>query len=404
MGTSLITDRGPSVRVIASASAWIEGEALRQLDEVAKFPGMRLSVGMPDLHPGKGSPVGAAFLSEGVVFPSLVGSDIGCGMALWATDFPTRKARPEKLAERLDGIDRPWDGDTAAWLAERGLEPTDHDHGLGTPGRGNHFIEIQQVHEVRDSGTLAVLGIAEDRLCALVHSGSRGLGESILRRQALRSGAAGIDPVSPEGGEYLEAHDRAVRWAEANRDLCAHRALASIGAKGTRILDVCHNSVTAAVIDGCDCWLHRKGAAPADQGPVVIPGSRGDLSFMVQPEPKREDALRSLAHGAGRKLARHEAKGKLKGLYRREDLERNPFGGRVVCGDELLLWEEAPECYKDVSSVVGDLEAAGLLSVVATFRPVVTFKTSQGARDETRGNRGGWKRERREARDVGRRR
>ena len=110
--------------------------------------------------------------------------------------------------------------------------------------------------------------------------------------------------------------------------------------------------------------------------------------------------MRSLAHGAGRKLARHEARGKLKGLYRREDLERNPFGGRVVCGDELLLWEEAPECYKDASSVVGDLEAAGLLSVIATFRPVITFKTSQSARDETRGNREGWKRERRAARDA----
>jgi release factor H-coupled RctB family protein len=401
MGHPVITERGPGVRLIGSPSIWIEGEALRQLDEVAKFPGMRLSVGMPDLHPGKGSPVGAAFLSEGVLYPSLVGSDIGCGMSLWATDLPARKARAERLAGKLDGIDRPWEGDTATWLADRGLEPTEHDQALGTPGRGNHFVEIQQVHEARDGEALAALGIAEDRLCVLTHSGSRGFGEAVLRRHAARFGAAGAAPGSPEGTEYLEAHDRAVRWAEANRDLCTHRALEAIGAGGTRILDVCHNSVTAAVIDGCACWLHRKGAAPTDRGPVVVPGSRGDLSFLVQPNPDREDALRSLAHGAGRKLARHEAKGKLKGLYRRGDLERNPFGGRVVCGDELLLWEEAPECYKDASSVVGDLEAAGLLSVIAACRPVVTFKTLQGARDETRG---GWKRERREARHAGRRR
>jgi release factor H-coupled RctB family protein len=97
MGTPIITERGPAVRVIASASTWIEGEALRQLDGVAKFPGMRLSVGMPNLHPGKGSPVGDAFLSEGAIYPSLVGSDIGCGMSLWATDLPAHKARPERL-------------------------------------------------------------------------------------------------------------------------------------------------------------------------------------------------------------------------------------------------------------------------------------------------------------------
>src|SRR3712207_5098212 len=97
-------------------------------------------------------------------------------------------------------------------------------------------------------------------------------------------------------------------------------------------------------------------ALPIYKGPVVIPGSRGDVSFLVEPVPDRDDALWSLAHGAGRKLARHEAKAKLKGRWRREDLERNPFGGRVVCGDDRLLWEEAPGAYKDASSVVGDLE------------------------------------------------
>jgi release factor H-coupled RctB family protein len=400
MGDPIITERGPTVRVIASPATWIEGEALRQLDEAAKLPGMVATVAVPDLHPGKGSPVGAAFLAEGRLYPTLVGSDIGCGMSLWGTGFPSRKARPERIAERLDGLDRPWDGDTAAWLWQRGVEPTEHDHALGTPGRGNHFVEIQQVHEVRDAEALAALGISRDRLCVLTHSGSRGFGEAILRRHAERFGAIGVSAGSPEAEEYLAEHDRAVRWAEANRDLCAHRALEAIGCEGVRALDICHNSVTAAVAGGCDCWLHRKGAAPADRGAVVIPGSRGDLSFLVRPVPDREDTLRSLAHGAGRKLARHEARGKLRGLYRREELQRNPFGGRVVCGDELLLWEEAPECYKDASGVVGNLEAAGLLSVIATLRPIVTFKTSPGGRDETHRNRGGWKRERRAARDA----
>ncbi|TWB45686.1 RNA ligase RtcB family protein [Nitrospirillum pindoramense] len=398
MGTSVIYERGPRARVIASDSTWMEGEALRQLDATAALPGMRLAVGMPDLHPGKGSPVGAAFLSEDVLYPSLVGSDIGCGMALWATDHPVRKARPDRLAARLDGLDQPWDGDTTAWLADRGLAATDHDDALGTPGRGNHFIEVQQVHQTRDAAALAALGIKEDRLCLLVHTGSRGVGEAVLRRHAERFGATGVAHGSAEGQAYLAQHDDAVRWARANRDLCAHRTLAALGVDGRPVLDVCHNSVTAAVMDGCRCWLHRKGAAPADQGPVVIPGSRGDLSILVQPIAGRDQALWSLAHGAGRKLARHEAKGKLKGRYRREDLAHTPFGGRVVCGDELLLWEEAPDCYKDVGAVVADLEAAGLLTVIATLRPLVTFKTSHGARDETKGAQGDWRRDRRAAR------
>lgn len=37
---------------------------------------------------------------------------------------------------------------------------------------------------------------------------------------------------------------------------------------------------------GFSLWLHRKGAAPSTEGPVVIPGSRGHMSYLVLPTPK----------------------------------------------------------------------------------------------------------------------
>lgn len=375
-----ITARGPNVRVIASASTWIEGEALKQLDDTARLPGMREAVGLPDLHPGKAGPVGAAFLSEGLLRPTLVGSDIGCGMALWSTDLPARKLRPERLAARLQGLDEPWEGDTAAWLAERGLPPTPFDAALGTVGHGNHFAEIQRVGRVVDPARFAASGLCAESVHLLVHTGSRGLGEAILRAHAGRFRAEGLEAGSEAAQAYLAEHDRAVAWARANRDLVAHRVLEAIGAEGRRRLDICHNNVEPVTVEGCACWLHRKGAAPATRGPVVIPGSRGDVSVLVEPVPGRRDALWSLAHGAGRKLARHEAKGKLRNRLRREDLRSNPFGGVVVCGDEPLLWEEAPQAYKDAEAVVGDLVAAGLARIVAVFEPVVTFKCSDALR------------------------
>ncbi len=124
MGNPPFTTDALRVRVLASPDTWIEGDALRQLNHTAALPGMREVVGMPDLHPGKGSPVGAAFLSQGMVRPSLVGSDIGCGMSLWLTDLRRAKTPPERVAEQLDGLDSQWEGDTNAWLATRGLEPT----------------------------------------------------------------------------------------------------------------------------------------------------------------------------------------------------------------------------------------------------------------------------------------
>ena len=42
-----------------------------------------------------------------------------------------------------------------------------------------------------------------------------------------------------------------------------------------------------------------------------------------------------------------------------------------------LLAEEAPEAYKNIERVIADLVEFGLARVVATFRPLVTFKKAQ---------------------------
>ncbi len=72
---------------IASDNLWIEDSAIQQLYTTAKLTGMKRVIGMPDLHPGRGYPIGAAFFSRGRFYPALVGNDIGCGMALWQTDI-----------------------------------------------------------------------------------------------------------------------------------------------------------------------------------------------------------------------------------------------------------------------------------------------------------------------------
>src|SRR5215471_9779438 len=86
-----------AVRLYASARSWIEGEALRQFCAAAQLEGVRLAAGFPDLHPGEGSPVGAAFVTEGLIYPHLIGGDIGCGMALFKTDLPRQSA--ERVGE-----------------------------------------------------------------------------------------------------------------------------------------------------------------------------------------------------------------------------------------------------------------------------------------------------------------
>ena len=58
------------VTLIASDDTWIEGNAIQQLHTTARLAGMRRVAGMPDLHPGRGYPVGAAFFSTGRLYPA----------------------------------------------------------------------------------------------------------------------------------------------------------------------------------------------------------------------------------------------------------------------------------------------------------------------------------------------
>src|SRR5216110_542950 len=114
-----------AVRLFALAKSWIEGEAVRQLYATAKLDGVRLAVGFPDLHPGKGGPVGAAFVAEGFIYPCLIGGDIGCGMALFKTDLVQRDINLNRWTELRFDLEYPWEGDVREVLGTSELESTE---------------------------------------------------------------------------------------------------------------------------------------------------------------------------------------------------------------------------------------------------------------------------------------
>jgi release factor H-coupled RctB family protein len=389
------------VRIVISDKNWLESSAIEQLKKTAELPGMCLGIGMPDLHPGKGQPIGAALISHDKVYPHLVGSDIGCGMGVWKLYVAKKRVKLDKWEKKLTGLDEAWEGNPAEWLKAHGHpiegestmidslhSATSHsiNSKLGTIGGGNHFAELQAVSEIFDPGTFQDIGLDQDSVTLLVHSGSRGLGQSILRAHVDKFGAQGFNGT--ESQHYLQQHDYAENWAVCNRALIAHRFCERLGVKSEGILDVSHNTVLklnaneieALELDETDknYWIHRKGASPTDKGLVMIPGSRGSLSYLVKPkEDLNTLALGgfSLAHGAGRKWKRSDARGRLEKRYHVKDLETTKLGSRVICKSRDLLYEEAPQAYKDIDLVVDDLVKAGMVDVIASFKPLITYKT-----------------------------
>ena len=381
MGTPNLKTNKPDISLVTSDKSWIEGLALQQLEKTATLPGIEQAVGFPDLHPGKGYPIGAAFVSRDVFYPALAGNDIGCGMAFWQTDQLVRKVKLDRLASKLSALDLPWDGDRARWLENYGLAAGDYDTGLGTIGGGNHFAELQQVHEIRNAGVFAELGLYRKHCGLLVHSGSRGLGQVVWSDLMTEHGYNGLQANSQRGDKYLAAHDNAINWARANRGLIARRFADQAGFGISAVSDNCHNSVSRETINGNDAFVHRKGAATAREGALMIPGSRGTFSYLVMPRGQQDDTAWSLAHGAGRRWQRGEVKPRLSRKFSVADLERTSFGGRVICEDRKLLYEEAPQAYKDIGQVVADLEDAGLIDVVAVYKPMITYKCRRYADD-----------------------
>lgn len=363
---------------------------MRQLYATSSLEGVRAAVGFPDLHPGKGSPVGAAFVIEDKIYPHLIGGDIGCGMALFKTNLVRRTAKLDRWANFRFDLEHPWDASVADFLAERELESTEFDSALGTIGGGNHFAELQTVEKVLDVDEFQKLGLARQQLAMLIHSGSRGLGESILRAHVAEHRGERVATDSSAAQEYLRGHDLAVRWAKANRELIAQRFAATLGADTESIWDGCHNSITPSAdafatlspSDGVrgSLWIHRKGAVDADSNIIVIPGSRGSLTYLVKPIGDGESHAWSLAHGAGRKWARTASRARMRERFGLQELIQTPLGGRVICEERELLYEEAPAAYKNIEDVIQDLVDAGLISVIATLRPLLTYKTRKTRR------------------------
>ena len=283
--------RCPSVTLIASDDTWIEQRD--PATTTARLAGMRRVAGMPD-HPGRGYPVGAAFFSTGRLYPALIGGDIGCGMSLWSTGIDARAATA-KLEKRLGDIDGPLDDSWQPLMDELAPADVGHRQALGTIGGGNHFAELQRIDTVCDPQAVdAGAGSGPARPAGpqrVAWPGPRHPG-----RACPRHGHDGLAEDSADCQAYLARHDAACATPRPTGSW----SLAACWTGSARKADSCWTCTQpghARRRPGRTGLAAPQGATPSDGGLVVIPGSRGDFSYLVAPAPSAA-SLYSLAHGA----------------------------------------------------------------------------------------------------------
>ena len=284
---------------------------------------------------------------------------------------------------------------------------------VGSLGSGNHFIEVQAVEEIYDPPAARLFGLEKGQVAIMVHTGSRGFGHQIasdyieLFRKRNLGRARLKDPQlvhaaiqSPEGRNYLQALNAASNFAWANRQLLQEEIVAifeRIFRQGREKLglallyDQAHNiakfekhEVAGRMVE---LLVHRKGATRAfppghpdlaerfrESGqPVLIPGSMGSRSYVLRgTEQGAALTFASSAHGAGRRLSRHQADKLAAQSDVRERLKKN--GVLVFSHSEQGLREEIPEAYKNVDDVVDVTVASGISEKVARLRPLLVIK------------------------------
>jgi tRNA-splicing ligase RtcB (3'-phosphate/5'-hydroxy nucleic acid ligase) len=282
---------------------------------------------------------------------------------------------------------------------------------VGTLGSGNHFLEVQYVERIFEPAIAQVLGLHQDAVVVLIHSGSRGLGHQVCTDYLREMGDAmrryGITvpdrqlacvPVrSREGEQYLAGMRAAANFAWANRQGMTHLTRQAFkrvfGEKQELrvVYDVCHNiaKLERHKVNGREQQLmvHRKGATrafPASRPevpdvyksvgqPVLIPGSMGTSSYvLVGSEGALRETFGTTCHGAGRVMSRTAAKASAEAVNAKQRLEEQGIIVRAETRDGIS--EEIPEAYKDVNAVIDVVHNAGLAKRVARLKPIGVIK------------------------------
>ena len=377
----------------------LEASARQQLVNLSKLPIVHHHVAaMPDVHAGIGATVGSVIATKRAVIPAAVGVDIGCGMIAARTSLTASQLDEKTIRRLFDQISRDVplgrgqhkDGreiahavapfrkelkaitDAHPQLEKRYKRTTNWAQQMGTLGGGNHFIEVC-VDEA-------------DRVWAMLHSGSRGIGNAIgtyfieLARRDMEREIANLPDRDlayfREGTQHFDEYVRAVHWAQeyaaANRQammdlvLAAMRRLLPPFEVTSAAVNCHHNYVERERHYGENVWVTRKGAIRAGAGELgIIPGSMGARSYIVRGRGSAE-SFESCAHGAGRRMSRTAARKK----FTSADLAQQTAG--IVCRKDSDVVDEIPAAYKPIDEVMAN--QSDLVEVVHTLKQVLCVK------------------------------
>ena len=361
-----------NVQIFSDPKLWMESNAIQQLQSIARLPDVKFAIGLPDLHAGKHCPPGGVVITGSTFYPHFLGNDVGCGFCVNETDLPVHKMRLDKQVKLL----QEFEGHRAKSFDWGALAP--HcENGMSTLGAGNHFSEVSRLEVLNEKLALAH-GLNPENMYIITHSGSRGLGTEVLEHFAKIAVEANVAETHNAGRTYLEEHAYALSWARMNRRELSRQLARCLHIRIEKeLFNNPHNFLEKHVHGSQSFWIHRKGANSSLHGLGLIAGTRGTYSYLVEPNTAIDKSCYSYSHGSGRKWQRGEVRERLRAKeIHHTQLTHTELGGRVVCAQRDLLFEESPLAYKDIEDVLRVHVDNNLVTPVARLVPLINFKTN----------------------------
>jgi len=410
----------------------IPASALEQFESISQIKEVESPIiAHSDICPGFSVPIGTSFLSlkqSGIISPSAVGYDINCGVRLIKTSLNKSDLTKDKLIElrnklRSLPIGLSKDGYKITkkdldeilntginWCIKKKICSSSQTNRiesrgvckfassnlvsvlakkrgiieLGTLGQGNHFIDVLFVDKLFNSVLSKKFGLKKNQVVILIHTGSRGLGHQVANDYNLLCAKKIPFPYfefnSVLGQKYFKAMSAASNFAFVNREILSLRIkgifsdifIGQLNLKLDLVCDLSHNIASIENINGQKYIVHRKGSTlVTKEGPIILPGSMLDNSFLLFPDKCISKTFNTLPHGLGRSKSRLDAKeeiniNELITIMNKNGIE---LGGR----SENVMREEQPGAYKDSSEIISTLKQLKLAKVIVSFKPIIVI-------------------------------
>ena len=315
---------------------------------------------MPDCHVGKSSVVGTTMTLNDFVIPSVLGSDIGCGVLVVQLkedriDLPKFNSVVNNYINTKESF-KNTNYKNLKCLKQVGIKEELVYSNLGTLGGGNHFISLEK----------------DDNIYLIIHTGSRLLG-NIVNDYYKQKAYELCNREVPFEFSYLEKDTEA--YYDYLHDLKIVSDYAILNRNTIKKLILKYTKLHA--VDEFDCMhnyidkdnILRKGAISCKQDErVIIPLNMADGSLLGIGKGN-EDWNCSGPHGAGRKYSRKDAKNIISMTEYKQSME-NIFSTSV----SVNTIDEAPQAYKDKDLIINSIKDT--VEIINKLTPIYNFKHS----------------------------